>query len=143
MDANNIILLTINIVIIMLFAVVLVFIIYTYKQNVNLIKTQRDDINKLILYIRYFDSVLLDIIQSEKNNSASIDDINKYSTKIRNITDLDEFKNLSPELKDKYKKYVVDKIMIAFTDYANENKNALTDQELQDSVNLIISNLKL
>ena len=132
---STITLLVVNIVVIILFAVVLVFVIYTYQQNVNLIKKQREDINKLVLYIRYFDSILISIIQSVKDNSNSIEQINQYTAKIKNITDLDEFKNLSPELKAKYKKYVVDQIMVSFAELANNN--IVTDEQFQD----LISNI--
>lgn len=140
---SNITLLVVNIVVIILFAVVLVFVIYTYQQNVNLIKKQREDINKLVLYIRYFDSILINIIQSVQDNQSSIEQLNQYTSKIKNITDLDEFKNLSPELKAKYKKYVVDQIMVAFVELANKNANAnvVSDEKLQQSVNLIVSSL--
>lgn len=136
-EGSNITLLVVNIIIVILFAVVLVFVIYTYQQNVILIKKQREDINKLILYIRYFDSVLINIIQSVQDNSASIEQINQYTSKIKNITDLDEFKNLDPELKAKYKKYVVDKLMVTLTDMANQNKDSVTDEILQNFTDMI------
>jgi type II secretory pathway pseudopilin PulG len=132
---STITLLVVNIIVIILFAVVLVFVIYTYQQNVNLIKKQREDINKLVLYIRYFDSVLINIIQSVQDNSASIEQINQYTAKIKNITDLDEFKNLSPELKAKYKKYVVDQTMVSFAELANNN--IVTDEQFQSFISNI------
>ena len=77
-----------------------------------------------------------------QDNQDSIEQINQYTSKIKNITDLDEFKNLSPELKAKYKKYIVDQIMVAFAELANKNKDVLTDTQLQNYVNEIISNLE-
>jgi len=136
---STITLLVVNIVVIILFAVVLVFVIYTYQQNVNLIKKQREDINKLVLYIRYFDSILISIIQSVKDNQSSIELIQEYNAKINNITDLDEFKKLSPELKAKYKKYVVDRVMVSFMNLANTT--VVTDERFQNYADKIISNL--
>ena len=132
-----------NFVLIILFAFTLAFIIYSYNKNVKMMKSQQDDINNLISYIRYYDKLLVDLIILLEKNNKDIDAIKIKSNEIKNLMDLDEFKNITQELKDKYKKYMVNQLMAGIVPLINkQSKNeSLSDKNLQIMVNDILGQL--
>jgi flagellar basal body-associated protein FliL len=147
MDDNYVTIFIMNIVVIVLFAVTLAFVIYTYNSNVKNIKKQREDINKIILYIRYFDNLLVELLSVIQQNSDDIHLVKEKALKLKNLMDLDEFKDISPELKAKYKKYVVDQIMTTFNAVINKNastspgKEFVSDENLQGVVIKLIASI--
>jgi flagellar basal body-associated protein FliL len=147
MDDNYVTIFIMNIVVIVLFAVTLAFVIYTYNSNVQNIKKQREDINKIILYIRYFDNLLVELLSVIQQNSDDIHLVKEKALKLKNLMDLDEFKDISPELKAKYKKYVVDQIMTTFNAVINKNastspgKEFVSDENLQGVVIKLIASI--
>lgn len=143
MDDNNLAIFIMNIVVMVLFAFTLAFVIYTYKANLNNLKKQREDINNVILYIRYFDNLLVEMLILIQQNVDDMNQVKEKALKLKNLMDLDEFRNISPDLKAKYKKYIVDQLMTSFASVVNKQSNnkAYNDAELQSVVNYLISTI--
>lgn len=131
----------IGIALLAIFAV-LAYTVITFKKMDEKILKQRQDIDKLIRYIQFFDKLIFDMTKYIDGNKANFDKIMQISTKqVSSLMDLDEFKSLDPVLKDKYKKYVVDKMAVSIMDILNKSKGEpyFTDEQIQKYINDYIS----
>lgn len=116
---------------------VLLYTILTFKKIDDKIKKQREDIDKLIKYIKFFDKLLFDLVKYIDTNKTNFDMITKYSAnQVKSLMDLQEFKTLDPELKDKYQRYVVDKMAVTLIQKLNASKTdpMFSDKVLEDNV---------
>jgi hypothetical protein len=147
MDDNSVSIFIMNLIVILLFGFTLAFVIITYRTNVKNINKQREDINKVILYIRYFDNLLIELLLVIQQNSDDIKVVKDKALQLKNLMDLDEFKDISPELKAKYKKYVVNQLMASFATVTNRNskvspgKEMVSDENLSNVVTNLIANI--
>jgi hypothetical protein len=147
MDDNSVSLFVMNIIVIVLFGLTLAFVIITYRNNVLLLTKQREDINKVILYIRYFDNILVELLLIIQKDNEDLQMIKEKALEVKNLMDLDEFRGISPELKEKYKKYVVDQLMTSFAAVVNRNstvspgKDMISDDKLSSIVTKLIANI--
>lgn len=141
-DVSSSALLLMNVFILVVMAIVIAFIIIQYRSNSINFKKQREDINKIILYIRYFDNLLVQLLMIMQSHTDDITLLKKKALELRNLMDLDEFKNLSPELKAKYKKYIVNQLMPALATIMNKrakDNDQMSDASLQLSINSLVA----
>lgn len=108
--------------------------IYSYRQT----RDNRAEIiklnNNIADYIDYLEGAIRDYVKKSL----------EYQT--QNILDLDEFNDLDPEIKELYKKHIINNLMPAILATVNsmyyKNKSQISDEEISAAIKDMISNLK-